>query len=106
MIAIKRGNGNGDFLWTAEDADGEIGNIVVRAGEIPVIVRLEFEQPEIGDGLIKTAAAFFASAGISKLRFTAESEKAGAAALAAGFIQTDGGFELDPAQVKRACGNH
>lgn len=105
MICIKRqNNSSGDFIWTAEDADGVIGRVIVTTGKIPEIVQLEFEQEEIGDGLIKTAAAFFASAGIPIVRFTAVSEKSKSAAMAAGFVQTESGLELDPAHVKRACG--
>lgn len=104
MICIKRQEtGSGDLLWTAEDADGVIGQITVTTGSTPVIILLEFKEPEIGDGLIKTAAAFFASAGIPTIRFAVESEKAKTAAFAAGFVQTPNGLELDPANVKRAC---
>ena len=106
MICIKRQDNGGGFSWTAEDADGVIGQITVKAGKIPEIAQLEFEQPEIGDGLIKTAAAFFASAGIPVIRFSVESDNAKEVALAAGFVQTGNGLELDPAHVKRACGNH
>ncbi len=104
MICIKRQEtGSGDLLWTAEDADGVIGQITVTTGSTPAIILLDFEEPEIGDGLIKTAAAFFASAGIPMVRFSVGSESAKEAALAAGFVQTPNGLELDPAHVKRAC---
>jgi len=95
---------DGQFSWIAEDSDGVIGQIAVKAGKVPVITQLEFEQFEIGDGLIKTAAAFFADAGVQKMRYCVESEKAKKAAIAAGFSQTENGFELNPGHVKHSCG--
>ncbi|HOP10541.1 MAG TPA: hypothetical protein PK629_03520 [Oscillospiraceae bacterium] len=107
MICIKRNDlNNGQFCWIAEDADGVIGRIAVNAGDIPEVTQLEFQQKEIGDGLIKAAAAFFATAGVQKMRISIDSDEVKAAALAAGFLQTKTGFELDPTNVKRNCGGH
>jgi len=107
MICIRKtGYKDGCLSWTAEDESGEIGQIAARAGDIPEITQLKFEQPEIGDGLIKTAAAFFAETGIRRMRFAVHSGKAEAAALAAGFSKTEKGLEIDPGHVKRSCGGH
>ncbi len=104
MICIKRKDcEDGRFFWFAEDTGRVIGEIELKSGQIPEITKLIFEQPEIGDGLIKTAAAFFAAAGVSVLRFSPETQKNQEAALGAGFVQTVNGFELNPADVKRGC---
>jgi len=107
MICIKRQDyKDGQFCWIAEDANGVIGQITIKAGDVPEIIRLEFEQAEIGDGLIKTAAAFFAAAGVQKMSISDDSDKTREVAFTAGFIQTKTGLELDPAHVKRNCGGH
>ena len=107
MISIKQiRNESGQLSWTAQDTVGEIGRITIKAGVIPEIILLDFEQPEIGDGLIKTAAAFFAAAGIRQVQLKVNSKKATEAAIAAGFIQKENGFVIDPAKVRRSCGGH
>jgi len=97
---------SGQLGWTAEDGVGVIGRIIVKTEIIPEIIFLDFEQPEIGDGLIKTAAAFFATAGIGQVRFSIDSDKATEAAIAAGFFQTENGLMIDPSKVRRNCGGH
>ncbi|HNX14033.1 MAG TPA: hypothetical protein PK854_01310 [Oscillospiraceae bacterium] len=107
MIYIKHiEKEDGQFYWIAEDADGMIGQIAVKAGPVPVITQLEFEQFEIGDGLIKTAAVFFADAGVSKMRFSVTSDKAVKAAAAVGFLKTENGLELNPAHAIHSCGGN
>ena len=107
MICIKQILCTSEQLgWTAEDGVGVIGRIIVKTEIIPEISFLDFEQPEIGDGLIKTAAAFFAAAGIRQIRFLVNTDKSKEAAIEAGFFQTENGLMIDPSKVRRSCDGH